>query len=144
MLLLPPRTGWRAGSGGAGPGAMRFLVLGGTHVLGRYAATAAPERGHEVATSTRGVSGPPPDGVHALTGDRDDRGALPASCRAGRRSASSTPRARALGLTQPSGARDAGRHLGLAAGHPAPAAAPHGLPGPGLPADREAALLASR
>ncbi|MEX5718900.1 NAD-dependent epimerase/dehydratase family protein [Geodermatophilus maliterrae] len=56
---------------------MRLLVLGGTHFLGRYVATAALDRGHEVATFTRGVSGPPPSGVRALTGDRDDPGALP-------------------------------------------------------------------
>jgi 2'-hydroxyisoflavone reductase len=56
---------------------MRLLVLGGTHFLGRHVATAALERGHEVATFTRGVSGEPPEGVHALHGDRDDRAALP-------------------------------------------------------------------
>ncbi|HST97681.1 MAG TPA: NAD-dependent epimerase/dehydratase family protein, partial [Geodermatophilus sp.] len=36
---------------------MRLLVLGGTHFLGRHVVTAALERGHEVATFTRGVSG---------------------------------------------------------------------------------------
>jgi nucleoside-diphosphate-sugar epimerase len=56
---------------------MRLLVLGGTHFLGRHVTTAALERGHEVATFTRGVSGEPPEGVHALHGDRDDRAALP-------------------------------------------------------------------
>ncbi|NEK59846.1 NAD-dependent epimerase/dehydratase family protein [Geodermatophilus sabuli] len=58
---------------------MRLLVLGGTHFLGRHVATAALERGHEVATFTRGVSGEPPEGVRALHGDRDDPAALPAA-----------------------------------------------------------------
>ncbi|MGY1640145.1 NAD-dependent epimerase/dehydratase family protein [Geodermatophilus sp. SYSU D00703] len=58
---------------------MRLLVLGGTHFLGRHVATAALDRGHEVATFTRGVSGAPPDGVRALHGDRDDPAALPAA-----------------------------------------------------------------
>jgi nucleoside-diphosphate-sugar epimerase len=56
---------------------MRLLVLGGTHFLGRHVVTAALERGHEVATFTRGVSGQPPAGVRALHGDRDDPAALP-------------------------------------------------------------------
>ena len=56
---------------------MRLLVLGGTHFLGRHVATAALERGHDVATFTRGVSGEPPEGVRALHGDRDDADALP-------------------------------------------------------------------
>jgi nucleoside-diphosphate-sugar epimerase len=56
---------------------MRLLVLGGTHFLGRHVATAALERGHEVATFTRGVSGAPPEGARALHGDRDDPDALP-------------------------------------------------------------------
>ncbi|WP_116450042.1 NAD-dependent epimerase/dehydratase family protein [Blastococcus litoris] len=56
---------------------MRLLVLGGTHFLGRHVVTAALERGHEVATFTRGVSGEPPAGVRALHGDRDDPAALP-------------------------------------------------------------------
>jgi 2'-hydroxyisoflavone reductase len=58
---------------------MRLLVLGGTHFLGRHVVTAAAERGHEVATFTRGVSGAPPEGVRALRGDRDDPAALPAA-----------------------------------------------------------------
>ncbi|MBB3676253.1 NAD-dependent epimerase/dehydratase family protein [Modestobacter versicolor] len=58
---------------------MRLLVLGGTHFLGRHVATAALERGHEVATFTRGVSGAPPAGARALHGDRDDPAALPAA-----------------------------------------------------------------
>ena len=56
---------------------MRLLVLGGTHFLGRHVATAALDRGHDVATFTRGVSGEPPEGVRALHGDRDDPDALP-------------------------------------------------------------------
>jgi len=56
---------------------MRLLVLGGTRFLGRHVVTAALERGHEVATFTRGVSGEPPSGVRALHGDRDDPDALP-------------------------------------------------------------------
>ena len=58
---------------------MRLLVLGGTHFLGRHVATAALERGHEVATFTRGISGSPPEGTRALHGDRDDPAALPAA-----------------------------------------------------------------
>lgn len=58
---------------------MRLLVLGGTHFLGRHVATAALERGHAVATFTRGVSGAPPEGARALHGDRDDADALPAA-----------------------------------------------------------------
>ena len=58
---------------------MRLLVLGGTHFLGRHVVTAALERGHEVATFTRGVSGAPPAGARALHGDRDDPAALPAA-----------------------------------------------------------------
>src|SRR3954452_18288165 len=58
---------------------MRLLVLGGTHFLGRHVVTAALERGHEGATFTRGLSGPPPEGARALHGDRDDPAALPAA-----------------------------------------------------------------
>jgi nucleoside-diphosphate-sugar epimerase len=58
---------------------MRLLVLGGTRFLGRHVVTAALERGHDVATFTRGVSGPPPEGARALHGDRDDPQALPAA-----------------------------------------------------------------
>src|SRR4051794_37389725 len=56
---------------------MRLLVLGGTRFLGRHVATAALERGHEVAAFTRGLSGSPPEGARALHGDRDDPAALP-------------------------------------------------------------------
>ena len=58
---------------------MRLLVLGGTHFLGRHVVDAALERGHELATFTRGLSGEPPAEVRALHGDRDDAGALPAA-----------------------------------------------------------------
>lgn len=56
---------------------MRLLVLGGTHFLGRHVVEAALDRGHDVATFTRGVSGEPPEGARALHGDRDDPDALP-------------------------------------------------------------------
>ena len=56
---------------------MRLLVLGGTRFLGRHVATAAVERGHDVATFTRGLSGEQPEGARALHGDRDDPAALP-------------------------------------------------------------------
>ncbi|MGY1885172.1 NAD-dependent epimerase/dehydratase family protein [Blastococcus sp. SYSU DS0753] len=56
---------------------MRLLVLGGTHFLGRHVVEAALARGHDVATFTRGLTGPPPEGARALHGDRDDPGALP-------------------------------------------------------------------
>lgn len=56
---------------------MRLLVLGGTHFLGRHVVTAALDRGHDVATFTRGVSGDPPEGARPLHGDRDDPDALP-------------------------------------------------------------------
>jgi 2'-hydroxyisoflavone reductase len=58
---------------------MRLLVLGGTLFLGRHVAEAARDRGHDVATFTRGITGTPPDGVRDLRGDRDDAGALPAA-----------------------------------------------------------------
>jgi 2'-hydroxyisoflavone reductase len=55
---------------------MRLLVLGGTVFLGRHVVGAALDRGHDVATFTRGVSGDPPEGARALHGDRDDPAAL--------------------------------------------------------------------
>src|SRR3954462_12396360 len=58
---------------------MRLLVLGGTHFLGRHVVPAARDRGHEVATLTRGVSGAPAEGARALHGDRNDPAALPAA-----------------------------------------------------------------
>ncbi len=72
-----PRTGWTAGERIGWAASVRLLVLGGTQFLGRHVVTAALDRGHEVATLTRGVSGEPPDGVRALHGDRDDPDALP-------------------------------------------------------------------
>jgi len=36
---------------------MRILILGGTVFLGRHVVTAALDRGHEVATFSRGVTG---------------------------------------------------------------------------------------
>ena len=60
---------------------MRLLVLGGTVFLGRHVVAAALDRGHEVATLTRGLTGRPPDGVRALHGDRDDPDALPRALR---------------------------------------------------------------
>ena len=56
---------------------MQLLVLGGTHFLGRHVVQVALDRGHEVTTFTRGVSGAPPHGARALHGDRDDPAALP-------------------------------------------------------------------
>ena len=56
---------------------MRLLVLSGTAFLGRHGTTAALDRGHEVATFTRGVTGDPPVGARPLHGDRDDPDALP-------------------------------------------------------------------
>jgi nucleoside-diphosphate-sugar epimerase len=58
---------------------MRLLVLGGTHFLGRHVVSAALDRGHEVATFTRGLTGAPPEGARALHGDRGDPAALPAA-----------------------------------------------------------------
>ena len=58
---------------------MRLLVLGGTHFLGRHVATAALERGHDVVTFTRGISGAPSAGARARHGDRNDPDALPAA-----------------------------------------------------------------
>jgi nucleoside-diphosphate-sugar epimerase len=49
---------------------MRLLVLGGTHHVGRAVVEAALARGDEVTTLTRGVSGPPASGAHALHADR--------------------------------------------------------------------------
>ncbi len=37
---------------------MRLLVLGGTQFLGRHVVDAALARGHQVATSTRGLPAP--------------------------------------------------------------------------------------
>jgi 2'-hydroxyisoflavone reductase len=50
---------------------MRILVVGGTGWLGGTVVRTALGRGHEVASLSRGRSGSPPDGVAALTADRD-------------------------------------------------------------------------
>ena len=74
---------------------MRLLVLGGTRFLGRHVVTAALDRGHEVATFTRGVSGAPPGGrPRAARRPRRSRRRCPRRSTAGRPSSSSTPRAR--------------------------------------------------
>lgn len=52
--------------------AMRLLVLGGTHHVGRAVVEEALARGDEVTTLTRGVSGPPADGANARYADRTD------------------------------------------------------------------------
>jgi nucleoside-diphosphate-sugar epimerase len=57
-------------------GAMRRLVLGGTHHVGRAVVEAALKRSDEVTTVTRGVSGPSADGARAIHVDRTDRAAL--------------------------------------------------------------------
>jgi nucleoside-diphosphate-sugar epimerase len=59
-------------------GAMRLLVLGGTHHVGRAVVEAALARGDDVTTLTRGVSGPPAAGARALHADRTKPGELPA------------------------------------------------------------------
>ncbi|MDA8318214.1 MAG: NAD-dependent epimerase/dehydratase family protein [Actinomycetota bacterium] len=51
---------------------MRLLVLGGTHHVGRAVVQTALERGDEVTTLTRGVSGPPAHGAEARHADRTD------------------------------------------------------------------------
>jgi nucleoside-diphosphate-sugar epimerase len=57
---------------------MRLLVLGGNGWLSGYAADYARDRGDDVTCLSRGVSGPMPDGVTVVTGDRDTDGALDA------------------------------------------------------------------
>ena len=49
---------------------MKLLVLGGTNHVGRAVVETALARGDEVTTLTRGVSGPPAAGAHALYADR--------------------------------------------------------------------------
>lgn len=56
-----------------------MLILGGTGFLSRTVAVAALERGHEVTTLTRGVSGEPPAGVRAVRADRNDAQAMAAA-----------------------------------------------------------------
>jgi 2'-hydroxyisoflavone reductase len=60
-------------------GAMRLLVLGGTHHVGRAVVTEALARGDDVTTLTRGVSGPSASGALALHADRTDPAALRAA-----------------------------------------------------------------
>jgi nucleoside-diphosphate-sugar epimerase len=55
---------------------MRLLVLGGTHHVGRAVVEAALERGDEVTTLTRGMSGRAVPGVDARHADRRDRSAV--------------------------------------------------------------------
>jgi 2'-hydroxyisoflavone reductase len=57
---------------------MRLLVLGGTRFLGRGIVEAGLSAGAEVTTFTRGESGPAPDGVEGLTGDRGTAAGLAA------------------------------------------------------------------
>ncbi len=57
-------------------GAMRLLVLGGTHHVGRAVVEEALARGDQVTTLTRGVSGPSASGALALHADRADPAAL--------------------------------------------------------------------
>lgn len=53
-------------------GGTRLLVLGGTAFVGRAVVAAALRRGWTVTTFTRGITGPAPAGVEAITGDRTD------------------------------------------------------------------------
>ena len=50
---------------------MRMLILGGTVFLGRALVAAAAAQGHDVTILSRGRSGPDPEGVEVLRGDRD-------------------------------------------------------------------------
>lgn len=50
---------------------MKLLIMGGSGALSRRVAELALEAGHEVWTLTRGIH-PLPDGVHALTADREE------------------------------------------------------------------------
>jgi 2'-hydroxyisoflavone reductase len=60
-------------------GSVNVLVLGGTHHVGRSVVEVALARGYSVTTVTRGVSGPPALGAHALYADRTDTTALRAA-----------------------------------------------------------------
>ncbi|HYH34215.1 MAG TPA: NAD-dependent epimerase/dehydratase family protein [Nocardioides sp.] len=55
---------------------MRLLVLGGTHHVGRALVEAGLERGHQVVTLNRGVSGVASPGVEARYADRLDAEAV--------------------------------------------------------------------
>src|SRR5580692_10489996 len=59
--------------------AMRLLVLGGTHHVGRAVVEEALARGDEVTTVTRGVSGAPAPGADARHADRTEPGQLEAA-----------------------------------------------------------------
>jgi 2'-hydroxyisoflavone reductase len=67
----PVRPGSRCRGWVAKMGAMRLLVLGGSWFLGRAVVETALDRGLEVTTFRRGVSGgADPDGVRSIRGDR--------------------------------------------------------------------------
>lgn len=51
---------------------MRILVLGGTVFVSRAIAEAALAAGHEVTVTSRGRSGPPPDGARHVVLDREE------------------------------------------------------------------------
>jgi nucleoside-diphosphate-sugar epimerase len=53
---------------------MRLLVLGGTRFLGRAVVDDALDRGWDVTTLTRGITGAPPAGVRRLVADRTSAG----------------------------------------------------------------------
>jgi len=55
---------------------MRLLVLGGTHHVGRAVVETALDRGDEVTTLNRGLTGRQPPGARALHADRTDPAAL--------------------------------------------------------------------
>lgn len=57
---------------------MKLLILGGSGALSRRVAELALLQGHETWTLTRGVH-PLPEGVHALTADRNDDAAVQAA-----------------------------------------------------------------
>jgi 2'-hydroxyisoflavone reductase len=58
---------------------MKLLVLGGTHHVGRAVVEVALDRGDQVTTVNRGVSGPPAPGAVAVHADRTDPEALRAA-----------------------------------------------------------------
>jgi 2'-hydroxyisoflavone reductase len=62
---------------------MKLLVLGGTHHVGRAVVEVALDRGDQVTTLNRGVSGPPAPGAAAVHADRTDPEALRAALGAG-------------------------------------------------------------
>src|SRR5215472_7299733 len=59
--------------------AMRLLVLGGTHHVGRAVVEEALARGDEVTMVNRGVSGVPAAGAEVRTADRTEPGQLSAA-----------------------------------------------------------------